>query len=133
MRLVIARADHRCEYCGMHQSLQGATFHVEHILPQSKSGSDEPENLCLACPRCNLLKSSRTHGIDPVTGATVAIFDPLDQHWHDHFQWNGYEITARSTVGRATIELLELNSERRQLIRSVEEHYGYFPPPETNR
>jgi hypothetical protein len=30
------RADGRCQYGLMHESLQGATFHVEHIIPQSK-------------------------------------------------------------------------------------------------
>ena len=29
---VEARAASRCEYCGMHQALQGGTFHVEHIV-----------------------------------------------------------------------------------------------------
>jgi hypothetical protein len=28
-------ARQRCEYCRMHQSLQGASFHVEHIVPVS--------------------------------------------------------------------------------------------------
>ena len=32
-REVRARADGRCQYCLMHESLQGATFHVEHIIP----------------------------------------------------------------------------------------------------
>ena len=31
LELVRARAGDRCEYCRMHQSLQGATFHVEHV------------------------------------------------------------------------------------------------------
>ena len=36
--MVQERADQRCEYCRMHQSLQGATFHVEHIVPSSRGG-----------------------------------------------------------------------------------------------
>ena len=38
LRLVSTRAGDRCEYCRMHQSLQGATFHVEHIVPRSRGG-----------------------------------------------------------------------------------------------
>jgi len=41
------RADGRCQYCLMHESLQGATFHVEHIIPQSKGGHSILENLAL--------------------------------------------------------------------------------------
>jgi len=31
LRTVRARARGRCQYCLMHESLQGATFHVEHL------------------------------------------------------------------------------------------------------
>jgi hypothetical protein len=47
------RAAGRCEYCLMHQSLQGATFHVEHIVPKSDEGLDELDNLAWACPSWN--------------------------------------------------------------------------------
>ena len=36
------RAEWRCEYCRMHQSLPGATFHVEHIVPTVQGGSVIP-------------------------------------------------------------------------------------------
>jgi plasmid maintenance system antidote protein VapI len=29
----------------MHESLQGATFHVEHVIPKSKGGESSLENL----------------------------------------------------------------------------------------
>ena len=51
------RAAGRCEYCRMHQSLQGATFHVEHIVPTVLGGSSTLSNLAWACPGCNLQKS----------------------------------------------------------------------------
>ena len=31
--LVKTRARGRCEYCQMSQSLQGATFHFDHVVP----------------------------------------------------------------------------------------------------
>jgi hypothetical protein len=49
MRLVEERAESRCEYCRMHQALQGATFHVEHIKPRADSGSDQLDNFAWAC------------------------------------------------------------------------------------
>lgn len=44
------RAAGRCEYCQLHQSLQGATFHVEHIIPRSRGGTSQLDNLAWACP-----------------------------------------------------------------------------------
>ena len=43
--MVRSRAGNRCEYCQMHQSLQGATFHVEHISPRASGGLSTPDNL----------------------------------------------------------------------------------------
>jgi len=44
-RYVEARAAGRCAYCRMHQSLQGATFHVEHVVPQARGGHSQLDNL----------------------------------------------------------------------------------------
>src|SRR5215469_4698136 len=73
------RADGRCQYCLMHESLQGATFHVEHIIPQSKGGHSVLEDLALACPGCNLHKADRTTAVDPATGEQVPLFHPIRQ------------------------------------------------------
>jgi HNH endonuclease len=78
------RADGRCQYCLMHESLQGATFHVEHIIPQSKGGHSVLENLALACPGCNLHKADRTTAVDPATGEQVPLFHPIRQRWSEH-------------------------------------------------
>jgi 5-methylcytosine-specific restriction endonuclease McrA len=64
-REVAGRAGGRCEYCQMHQSLQGATFHVEHIVPRSQGGGTDLGNLAWACPRCNLQKGDRVEARDP--------------------------------------------------------------------
>ena len=75
-RAVRARAHARCQYCLMHESLQGATFHVEHVVPQCKGGGSDLENLVLACPGCNLHKASKTTAIDPATGEETRLFHP---------------------------------------------------------
>ncbi|MGD1102388.1 MAG: HNH endonuclease signature motif containing protein [Terriglobia bacterium] len=127
-RTVRARADGRCQYCQMHESLQGATFHVEHIIPQCKGGRADLENLVLACPGCNLHKASRITAIDPATGERVQLFHPLRQRWSEHFRFNRYQIEGLTTVGRTTVEVLNLNHSRRQRIREVEEAFGLYPP-----
>jgi hypothetical protein len=114
----------------MHQSLQGATFHVEHILPASAGGSDDADNLCLACPGCNLHKSDRTTAADPDTGAAVPLFHPRRERWEDNFRWDGVRMVGLTPTGRATVAALELNAARRLRIREAEGLFGLFPPDE---
>jgi len=122
------RAGDRCQFCLMHQSLQGATFHVEHIIPRSRGGSSALPNLAWACPSCNLNKADRTMAIDPQTGTSVRLFHPIEQRWSDHFRFNGYTIDGKTSVGRATVAALDLNHPRRRRIRVAEETFGLFPP-----
>lgn len=127
-RRVRIRADNRCEYCRMHQALQGATFHVEHIVPRSLGGSSRLENLAWSCPGCNLHKAGRVEFTDPESGRVVPLFNPRSDRWGDHFAWRRFELVALSPVGRATCDALSLNRDRRILIRQAEAMFGLFPP-----
>lgn len=128
VRLLEARAGHRCEYCRMHQSLQGASFHIEHIAPLSLGGTDHLDNLAWACPRCNLKKSNRVSLVDPDTGLEVRVFHPRQNRWEEHLAWEGYLIVGLTSIGRALIAAFDLNHERRCRIRQAEELFGLFPP-----
>src|SRR5438046_3753589 len=86
-----ARVGSRCEYCKMHCSLQGATFHVEHVVPCSRGGDSDPKNLAWACPGCNLKKSDRTEAIDTEADELVSLFHPRKENWAEHFRWDLYE------------------------------------------
>jgi hypothetical protein len=112
----------------MHESLQGATFHVEHIIPRCQGGRSDLENLALACPGCNLHKASRITAIDPATGESVQLFHPILQRWSEHFRFNRHQIEGLTPEGRATLEALHFNHPRRQRIREVEEIFGLYPP-----
>ena len=127
-REVEERAAGRCEYCRMHQSLQGARFHVEHIIPRCLGGPSTLENLAWACPSCNLHKSNRIEVESPEVHGTVSLFNPRIDTWDDHFCWEGYYIAGLTPVGRATIDALLLNHERRIRIRKAEALFGLFPP-----
>ena len=127
-RAVRARAQQRCQYCLMHEVLQGATFHIEHVVPQSKGGASALENLALACPGCNLRKASKVLAVDPETGDWAPLFHPIREVWAEHFRFNSYEIEGLTATGRATIGALDMNRIRRQLIRKAEEAFGLFPP-----
>jgi 5-methylcytosine-specific restriction endonuclease McrA len=47
--LVRQRAGNRCEYCLIYQAHYESTLHVEHIVSRQRRGTDDPENLALAC------------------------------------------------------------------------------------
>src|SRR6476619_5688396 len=110
-RQVAARAQDRCEYCRMHQSLQGAQFHLEHVVPSSRGGETVLENLAWACPGCNLRKSDRTEAIDPSTGEPAALFHPRLHVWLEHFTWEDYQAVLLTHTGRATISVFYFQAE----------------------
>jgi len=112
----------------MHESLQGATFHVEHVVPRSQGGESRLENLAWACPRCNLCKSDRVEARDPETGELAALFHPRKDSWSEHFHWSSYTIVPLTPNGRATAAALDFNHPRRIRIRQVEERFDLFPP-----
>lgn len=47
----------RCWYCGVDLNKPDITFHLDHIVPLSDSGSDDNENFALSCHFCNLAKN----------------------------------------------------------------------------
>jgi 5-methylcytosine-specific restriction endonuclease McrA len=46
-----------CYWCGM--ELTGKSFHIDHIYPLSKGGTHTKDNICIACPTCNLKKGNK--------------------------------------------------------------------------
>lgn len=50
----------RCAYCGitLFWSIKG-DIHVDHVIPLSRGGSNSPDNLALACQRCNCSKKEK--------------------------------------------------------------------------
>lgn len=59
---VFKRDGFTCSYCGA--SSPDAELHVDHIIPVSKGGSNDMENLATACADCNAGKGANFH--DPV-------------------------------------------------------------------
>ncbi|MBI2825813.1 MAG: HNH endonuclease [Planctomycetia bacterium] len=115
---VYERAAQCCEYCRRQQvDSPLIPFHVEHIIPRKHGGDDALENLCLACPDCNLQKGSDLTGIDPQTGMVTRLFNPRAQQWSEHFAWEGVRIVGTTATGRTTVHLLDLNSPARLRLR----------------
>ena len=117
--VVRRRAGNRCEYCLLRQEHCELTHHVEHIVAKQHGGRDGPDNLALACHRCNLRKGPNLTGIDPESGEVVALFHPRRDRWAEHFQLGGSRIEGLTPSGRATVYVLAMNDARRMGLRSV--------------
>lgn len=55
-RAILARDDHRCQYCGSHER----DLTIDHVIPRERGGPHTWENLATSCRRCNNKKGSRT-------------------------------------------------------------------------
>jgi len=118
-RLVWERANHRCEYCRLAQSAAPfLTFHVEHIRARQHGGEDDTANLALACPYCNRFKGPNLAAVDPRSGRLVPLFNPRVHPWEEHFAFDGVTILGRTPIGRATVNLLNMNEEARLEMRA---------------
>lgn len=127
-RSVVLRAGGRCEYCGLSQDGQEATFHIDHILPRTAGGPTFPDNLALACVSCSLRKEARRSAIDPNSHRSVALFHPRRQRWSDHFRWIGSRVLGLTPTGRATVAALRMNRPLILAIRAEEALRGQHPP-----
>jgi HNH endonuclease len=122
-RLVATRAGRRCEYCLLHENDSFTPHQVDHIISRKHGGDSSPENLALACIRCNAWKGSdiASLGFDP--DQISPLFHPRQNRWQDHFRLENGEIIPLTASGAATVRLLRLNllgrvSERRILAQS---------------
>jgi hypothetical protein len=127
-QLVIRRADNRCEYCGISQVGQVATFHIDHIVPSVAGGTTAADNLALACVLCSLRKGARQRIKDPETEREANVFHPRQRSWKDHFRWDEVEVVGLTATGRATVSALDLNRPAMMAIRAEEELLGRHPP-----
>lgn len=125
---VAERAGHRCEYCHAPEAIFNFPFEVEHILPGSQGGPDEPENLCLACRSCNLFKSDHTTGTLNAANSAIPLFHPRLHRWDDHFEANLATglIVGTTDIGKATVERLQMNGRVQRTARIAWIKLGLF-------
>lgn len=111
------RAGERCEYCHMPEAAHRLSFHVEHIVASVHRIDDSTDNLAWACPRCNAHKGTNLSTIDPQGGGQVNLFNPRVDRWSDHLAIKDSIVIGLSAVGRATIQLLQMNAPQRIDLR----------------
>lgn len=130
-RIVAARAYGYCEYCRCTEQFATQSFTIEHIKPRQAGGQTVLENLAWSCFGCNGHKHTKIQAVDPETKEKIALYNPRQQVWSEHFSWSDdfTQVIGKTAIGRATVEALRLNRSGvvnlRRLLRSANLH-----PPE---
>lgn len=123
-----ALANFCCEYCRLAEEEFLAKFQIDHIIPVKHGGSDETDNLCLACLKCNSFKGPNVAALDPETGDATKLYNPRQQLWKDHFRINeDATLSGITPEGRATILVLRINDEERLVYRQILLKLGDYP------
>jgi exopolyphosphatase/pppGpp-phosphohydrolase len=120
------RAKECCEYCLYPQGETAISHQIDHVRAKQHGGTDDEENLCLCCAICNRYKGPNLSSIDPETQDIVLLFNPRKQVWPQHFRLDEERIVGLTPEGRATVFLLQFNSEQRLLERRLLVALGYF-------
>ncbi|MBD2593046.1 HNH endonuclease [Nostoc spongiaeforme FACHB-130] len=126
------QANNQCGYCRSLQKYVLGILEIEHIVPKAAGGTDDEENLWLACRLCNSYKGIQTYAKDPITNSKVKLFNPRQQKWSDHFTWtdDGSQIVGLTTCGRVTVLALQLNNPYAVVVRQAWVSAGWHPPVE---
>jgi HNH endonuclease len=127
---ITERARGCCEYCCSQVKYSPDPFSIEHIIPLSKGGNYELDNLALACQGCNNRKYNHIEAIDPIDGKFAQLYHPRQQLRVEHFIWSDdfSELIGISPTGRATIVRLQLNREGVVNLRRVLNMVNLHPP-----
>jgi hypothetical protein len=131
-RQITERDTQRCAYCRS-AMIVGIPRVIEHIIPLVSGGTSTPDNLCLACYRCNEFKGSRIEAADAIDGKLTLFSHPRLQRRSEHFAWreHGDAMDELTSCGRTTIEALHLNNDWIVQTRRLWVLVGLHPPLES--
>jgi len=92
---------------------------MDHVRAEKHGGETIESNLALACTHCNRHKKPNIAGFDAETGQVVRLFNPRMDIWGQHFEVDGPRLRGKTAIGRVTVDVLEMNSADRILVRSA--------------
>jgi hypothetical protein len=125
--LVITKAKHCCEYCGVHEDDQFWNYHVDHIISIKHGGTTEYHNLAYSCSLCNQNKGTDLGTYLKGSMRLVRLFNPRKDSWHIHFGVLEGEILPKTQIAAATIKVLDLNEPDRIILRRALKDIGRYP------
>jgi 5-methylcytosine-specific restriction endonuclease McrA len=128
-RRVVEQAGNRCEYCGIPESATFAAHELDHIIARKHGGQTKADNLALSCALCNKHKGSDVTSVDPEMGDITPLFNPRQDRWSDHFQFDQGRIVGLTPKGRATVHVLQLNQPERVEERARLMETGTYDHP----
>lgn len=130
-RLILSESKGFCEYCWSYSKFSSSPFHFDHIIPVSKNGQSVFDNIARSCAGCNGLKQDKIDGFDPLTRQIYRLYNPRKDEWLTHFEWSSDAliIDGITGVGRATVELLQVNRIANVNLRELLKTVGLHPPP----
>jgi 5-methylcytosine-specific restriction endonuclease McrA len=96
---IYLRDKYRCQYCGLKHSTEELTY--DHVLPKSRGGKTEWENIVTCCIGCNRKKGGRTPNEArmnlvrkptrpswvPAIKITIGLRQ-IPQTWRDYLYWH---------------------------------------------
>jgi 5-methylcytosine-specific restriction endonuclease McrA len=96
---IYLRDKYRCQYCGLKQPTEELTY--DHVLPKSRGGKTEWENIVTCCVGCNRQKGGRTPtearmnlvrkptrpSWVPAIKITIGL-KQIPQTWRDYLYWH---------------------------------------------
>jgi hypothetical protein len=104
--LVRQRTGYACEYCGVSETDSGGELTIDHIQPQTKAGSDDPENLVYCCNRCNQYKADYW----PESPDAPSLWNPRVDSRETHFlELADGTLHPITEIGAFTLRRLRLN------------------------
>ncbi len=84
-RNVLHRDSYTCQYC----SEKRHDLTIDHIMPRSRGGTDNWENVVAACLKCNVKKGDRT----PKEAGMPLLCAPRRPQSHVHFEISKHSIS----------------------------------------
>ncbi len=125
---VSKRANFICEYCHAPESAFNFPFEVDHFIPLSENGTDDLDNLVLACRACNAYKAFHYLGLSD-KNENVRLFNPRRDVWNEHFRVNlkTFEIEGLTEIAVGTINRLKINNVRQITSRQLWNKSEIFP------
>lgn len=127
IQMVRQRAANHREYCHLPELSSCIPFEIDHVVARKHGGTTAQDNLALSCFYCNSRKGPNIGGIDPESNVISRLFHPRQDRWNEHFRWKGPILIGLTPIGRATVQVLDINAPDFVLLRASLIREEIFP------